>query len=139
MVDQVRVARLLRAITDALSILTAEASAPAFRRSDPMWLPGVKYMFITAIEGCVDVAQHMCSSEGWGPPADNGDAMRLLGAHGILSTELANAMRQAVGFRNVLVHEYVAVSDHRVVARLSDLSDLQVFVRQFALLLEVAE
>lgn len=85
MVDQVRVARLLRAITDALSILTAEDSAPADRRSDPMWLPGVKYMFITAIEGCVDVAQHMCSSEGWGPPADNGDAMRLLGAHGILS------------------------------------------------------
>ena len=30
----------------------------------------------------MDVAQHICSTEGWGPPADNGDAIRLLGEHG---------------------------------------------------------
>lgn len=48
-------------------------------------------------------------------------------------------MRQAVGFRNVLVHEYVAVSDDMVVARLSDLSDLRLFVRQVALFLDVAK
>lgn len=92
MVDQVRVLRLLRAVTDALSRLDAEASADANRRTDPIWLPGVKYTFVTAIEACVDIAQHVCASEGWGPPSDNGDAVRLLGTHGVLPQEVAAAM-----------------------------------------------
>lgn len=37
-------------------------------------------------------------------------------------------MRQAVGFRNVLVHEYVTVDDAVVLARLTDLEDLDAFV-----------
>src|ERR1700684_1195956 len=32
-------------------------------------LRGVKYTFVTAIEACVDGAQHICATEGWGPPA----------------------------------------------------------------------
>lgn len=108
---------MLRGITDDLAVLRREAQAGAVRRSDPIWLRGVKYTFITAIESGVDAAQHICAAEGWGPPADNGDAMRLLGSHGVLTTENADAMRKAVGFRNVLVHEYVEVSDEIVFTR----------------------
>jgi uncharacterized protein YutE (UPF0331/DUF86 family) len=92
----------------------------------------VKYTFVTAIEACVDVAQHICAAEGWGPPADNGDAVRLLGEHRVLTTELAISIRKAVGFRNVLVHDYVEVDDSRVVDRLKSLDDLEEFVRQVA-------
>jgi uncharacterized protein YutE (UPF0331/DUF86 family) len=70
---------------------------------------GVKYTFVTAIEACVDVAQHICATEGWGPPADKGDAVGLLGEHGVLTLELAVSMRKAVGFRNVLVHDWSAL------------------------------
>ena len=38
-------------------------------------------------------------------------------------------MSRAVGFRNVLVHEYAIVDDAVVVERLSDLTDLRAFVR----------
>ncbi len=31
-------------------------------------LDGVKYLFVTAIEGCVDVAQHIASAERLGAP-----------------------------------------------------------------------
>jgi uncharacterized protein YutE (UPF0331/DUF86 family) len=41
-------------------------------------------------------------------------------------------MRKAVGFRNVLVHDYVEVDDTIVVARLKGLGDLEEFVRQVA-------
>lgn len=101
-----------------------------------MWLRGVKYTFVTSIEACVDVAQHICSAQGWGPPLDNGDAMKVLGRHGILSAELSDAMRKAVGFRNVLVHEYVEVSDEIVLARLGDLADLGRFVEQVTTFLD---
>ena len=47
---------------------------------------------VARAEACVDVAQHICAAEGWGPPADNGDAVRLLGEHGVLTTELAVSM-----------------------------------------------
>lgn len=127
MVDETRVLRLLRAVTDEVSVLGSEASAPSSRRADPMWLRGIKYGFITAIEACIDVAQHVCSAERWGPPDDNGDAMTLLGRHGVLEPPLAHRMRQAVGFRNVLVHEYVDVDDAVVTARLQDLDDLRRF------------
>jgi len=51
-VDELRVQRLLRAITDDLSVLRIEATADAERRTDPLWLRGIKYTFVTAIEAC---------------------------------------------------------------------------------------
>lgn len=138
MVDEVRVLRLLRAIADDVDVLRAESSADAERRSDPLWLRGVKYAFVTAIEAVVDVAQHICATQGWGPPGDNGDAVRLLGAHGAISPASADSMRQAVGFRNVLVHEYVDVDDSVVAARLMNLGDVEAFVREVATFVDSA-
>ncbi len=132
MVDPLRIQRLLRRITDDVQVLQREASAEQVRRQDAMWLPGVKYSFVTMIESCVDVAQHLCSTSGWGPPADNGDAMRLLSVHGVLDADLAASMRRAVGFRNVLVHEYADVDNAIVIARLADLDPIRQFVAQTA-------
>lgn len=132
MVDEDRVLRLLRSVSDDVSVLRGEADADQSRREDPIWLRGVKYTFVTAIEACVDVAQHICATEGWGPPADNGDAVRLLGEHGALDQALARSIRQAVGFRNVLVHDYIRVNDDIVISRLKALDDLDRFVSQVA-------
>jgi uncharacterized protein YutE (UPF0331/DUF86 family) len=99
-VDEDRVLRLLRSIADDTAVLRQEGGASEKGRLDPIWLRGVKYTFVTAIEACVDGAQHICATEGWVPSADNGDAVRLLGGHGVLTTELAISIRKAVGFRN---------------------------------------
>jgi uncharacterized protein YutE (UPF0331/DUF86 family) len=45
-------------------------------------------------------------------------------------------MRQAAGFRNVLVHDYVVVDDAIVVDALNDPSDLNGFVRSVSRWLE---
>ncbi len=132
MVDDVRFLRLLRAVTDDLHLLHRESAADAVQRADPLWLRGVKYTFVTLIEACIDLAQHVCSAQGWGPPADNGDAMDVLGRHGVLTAGLSDSMRKAVGFRDVLVHEYVEVSDEIVQSRLGDLRDLERFIEQVA-------
>lgn len=132
MVDEIRVLRLLRSVTDDLAVLRDAALADGARRAEPLWLRGVKYTFVTAVECCVDVAQHLCAAEGWGPPADNGDALTLLGRHGVLEPAHAAAMRQAVGFRNVLVHEYAKVDDEIVLRRLADPSDLERFAAAVA-------
>ena len=54
---------------------------------------------------------------------------RLLRA---VSDDLARRLGRAVGFRNVLVHEYVSVDDDVVLARLEDPSDLEAFVTAVA-------
>ncbi|MDT3440994.1 MULTISPECIES: DUF86 domain-containing protein [unclassified Pseudofrankia] len=76
-------------------MLRSESDADDERRADPIWLRGVMYTAVTAIEACVDVAQHICAAQGWGPPTDNGDAIRLLGSHGALAATLALSLRKA--------------------------------------------
>ncbi|WP_375425937.1 HepT-like ribonuclease domain-containing protein [uncultured Friedmanniella sp.] len=63
---------------------------------------------------------------------DNGDAPALLGRHGVLEPPYAYRMRQAVGFRYVLVHEYAKVDDLIVPKRLADPSDVDEFARSVA-------
>ena len=52
MVDEARVLRLLRSIANDTAVLRQEAGASEERRQDPIWLRGVKYTFVTAIEVC---------------------------------------------------------------------------------------
>jgi uncharacterized protein YutE (UPF0331/DUF86 family) len=58
--------------------------------------------------------------------------VRLLGEHGVLTPALTRSIRQAVGFRNVLVHDYIRVNDDIVIDRLKALGDLEDFVGQVA-------
>jgi Uncharacterized conserved protein len=55
--------------------------------------------------------------------------MRVLSENGVLKAELAERMRMAVEFRNVLLHQYTTVDDRIVLEWLADLSDLEMFVR----------
>jgi len=129
-VDERRVRRLLQRVGTDLAYLGERARGDrGALGAAPERLAAVKYHFVTAIEGCLNVAQHLCASEGWGPPASNADAMRILGRQGVLSAELAESMARAVGFRNVLVHGYVDVDDDRVVAQLDRVADLEAFSR----------
>lgn len=56
MVDATRLLRLLRTVSDETAVLEAERASGGDRRQDVLWLRGVKYAFVTAIEACVDDA-----------------------------------------------------------------------------------
>ena len=127
MVDEGRVSRLLREIERRADRLDRAAASSATERTD-LWLDGVKYLFVTAIEGCIDVAQHIVSSERLGAPDTNADALRRLGEHRVIDTDLADSLARAVGFRNVLVHGYVDVDDDVVHASFADVIQLHRFV-----------
>ncbi len=131
MVDAERLSRLLARVRADVADLR-EAADRGGLAQDPIRLRAVKYGFVTAIEGCTRAAQHVISSEGLGMPQSNADALRLLGKSGVIGPDLAEAIARAVGFRNVLVHEYADVDDSVVVANLSLLSELDAFVVQLA-------
>lgn len=129
MVDEGRVARLLRGIAERTDRLRLAAVSPEMPRPQ-LWLDGVKYLFVTTIEGCVDVAQHIASSERYPAPDSNADAIRLLGTRGVIDQALASSLGRAVGFRNVLVHQYAQVDDGIVLDALDQLDQFDSFVTQ---------
>ncbi|GAB2527811.1 DUF86 domain-containing protein [Paramicrobacterium agarici] len=55
-----------------------------------------------------------------------------LGDKKVLPRDVAHGMRGAVGFRNVLVHEYVEADDEVVMTQLRNHNDLYDFVARIA-------
>ncbi|MGI9033090.1 MAG: type VII toxin-antitoxin system HepT family RNase toxin [Acidimicrobiales bacterium] len=120
-------------MSDDLAVLEAYVTADrAGLRADPARLGHVKYLFVTALEGCIDAAHHVCASQGWGPPETNAAAMSVLASHGALPEDVAVAMADAARFRNVLVHGYATVDDDLVVSHLDHLGDITRFVASLA-------
>lgn len=137
MVDAARLARILAHVTQDLASLRAYANCDRDElRADAARLGHVKYLFVTLMEGCVDAAQHVCASEGFGPPDTNADAMLVLARNGVLADQLAATMAAGVRFRNVLVHLYREVDDNKVVSHLDGLDDVDRYVGALASMLE---
>jgi uncharacterized protein YutE (UPF0331/DUF86 family) len=132
MVDQERLDRLLDRVASDLKVLDGYRAADGDLLQDPTRLAAVKYHFITAIEGCARIAHHLIASEGWRVAESNADAVRRLGTQRVVRPPIANAVARAVGFRNVLVHEYIDVDDRQVRNNLELLADLGAFVSQVA-------
>ena len=59
-----------------------------------------------AVQNCIDIAAHIISEEGFGVPGSTNEMFYLLEANGYLDRELTEKMVKAVGFRNLIVHEY---------------------------------
>lgn len=137
MVDERRLEQLLRRVNQNLRYLAERAQMDREAiRSDLDRMTALKHFFQTAIEGCIDVAQHLCASEGLGPTRTNADSMYVLAANGVLERDLARRMADAVGFRNVIVHQYAEVDDDTVIRHLDELDPLVRFVTSVSAWLE---
>ena len=61
-----------------------------------------------AIQGCIDIAYHLCAAHGV-VPASTAQAFAILAKRGSIELGLAQRLQRAAGFRNVLAHEYAEV------------------------------
>lgn len=139
MVDAERLVAVLGRVTSRLAVLTGYAATArddaAGLLADEVRLGHLKYTFQTAIEACIDAAQHVVAARGLGSPASNAEAFRLLARAELLPDDLAATLAGAVGFRNVLVHGYAEVDDRLVLENLSKLPALRAFVTAMTSLL----
>ncbi|CAN5861012.1 DUF86 domain-containing protein [soil metagenome] len=134
MVDAPRLAALLQRIRDEvgrLGQMGARSDAELF--ADPDRLPAVKYRLIVSIEAATDVADHIVASEGLRPATSYADAFASLHEGGWIDVDLAELLAEAARFRNLLVHQYTDVDDHRVMTIVRErLGDLDRFVDTIA-------
>ncbi len=63
-----------------------------------------------ACEAAIDAAMHIVRTHRLGVPQQSRDAFALLESAGLLDTELSRRLQAMVGFRNVAVHNYQALS-----------------------------
>jgi uncharacterized protein YutE (UPF0331/DUF86 family) len=134
MVDPARLRALLDRLDEEIEELRRFATlSPEELVSDRAWMGAVKYGFIVTIEICIDVGEHVISSERLRGPSSFADIFTILGENGYLSEDIVPALRSMARFRNLLVHGYQRVDDARVVEILrSHLDDLEVFRSQIA-------
>ncbi|WP_380681476.1 type VII toxin-antitoxin system HepT family RNase toxin [Salinigranum sp. GCM10025319] len=66
----------------------------------------VERMFENAIQACADLAQHVATREFGFDGTTSKDAIRVLHREGVIDEETADTLVAAIGFRNVLAHEY---------------------------------
>ena len=60
----------------------------------------------TAVQNCIDIAAHIISEESFGVPGSTTEMLYILEKNGYLDNDLTQKMVKAVGFRNLIVHEY---------------------------------
>lgn len=64
------------------------------------------FELIQCVELATDIATHIISSENLPRPDTHKEVFLVLGKSKYLSTETAEAMAKAVGFRNIAIHDY---------------------------------
>lgn len=69
----------------------------------------VEHTLQVALQAIQDIASHLVAEEKLGEPRTNSELLQLLAGAGWISADLAQRLRQAIGFRNVLVHGYTEV------------------------------
>jgi uncharacterized protein YutE (UPF0331/DUF86 family)/predicted nucleotidyltransferase len=87
-----------------------------------------KHLLQTAIQICIDIANHIIASERWRTPSDYADSFRVLWENGIIPDDFLDTAIQMVRLRNRLVHFYMEVDSEAVYWVLQkDLDDFERF------------
>jgi uncharacterized protein YutE (UPF0331/DUF86 family) len=110
--------------------LLRERAHPGDIASDPVQFHFVVHVLQTAAQAAQDIASMIVSQRGLGEPRTNKELFQRLAQDGWISTEDAEAWRQIIAFRNIVVHRYLQV-DAAIVRQIAErrTEDLMRFVR----------
>lgn len=83
-----------------------------------------------AIQGCIDIASHIISSNSWELPGSLAGLFDILYQEKVIDNKICNIMRSMVGLRNLIVHEYSALNIDKIHDIFTNrLSDFNTFLK----------
>ena len=83
-----------------------------------------------AIQGCIDVASHVVSDEGWAVPDTLAGLFDILKQHKVIPPDLNEKLKKMVGFRNIIIHEYANMDMGKVFRIFThDIEDIGIFLK----------
>jgi len=99
--------------------------------ADPHKVGSAKYNLIVAIEGTVDLSNHIISKNRFRTPEDYADTFRVMEEKGVFDTEFTGSLIQMARFRNRLVHIYWDIDDAEIYRIIQTrLQDIRRFLRE---------
>lgn len=129
-VDRIR--QLLGEINSSLHKLDgyAKLSETSFL-SNADKVDSAKYNLIVAIEGAIDVCNHIVARAGGRAPHDHSDCFEVLRELKMLSDDFVDRLKSMAKFRNLLVHLYWKVNDRKVFQIIkTDIQDIKEYMKE---------
>ena len=69
--------------------------------------------FELACETVIDTCNSIIPQKGFGKSVDNKDSVDNLVKNAVISESLGDQLKDMIGFKNLLVHQYGRIDDHR--------------------------
>jgi uncharacterized protein YutE (UPF0331/DUF86 family) len=130
--DTVVIERKLESLRRCIARLESKrpASVPTLTQ-DPDLQDILVLNLTRAVQLCVDIGSHLITESEQTVPGTMGEVFSLMANQGIIDENTATAMRKAVGFRNIAIHNYRAV-DWAIVHAIChhQLDDFKAFARR---------
>ncbi|MBI5851943.1 MAG: DUF86 domain-containing protein [Planctomycetes bacterium] len=115
MTDPLVVTRKVAALLDHVARLRRRRPAtPELIRDDIDLQDAIGMSFVVAMQNAVDLALHVAASNSLGMPASTAESFRVLGARGLVPSELVEELVRMVALRNRIAHGYASVDFARV-------------------------
>jgi uncharacterized protein YutE (UPF0331/DUF86 family) len=132
-VNKERITDLIAEILNAKEQLVQYAAHPMEENlASAERMNSMKYLFIVAIEACIDICQHISAKLFQMTPDSYSGCFEVLVSKQILSRDLGERIAELARFRNVLVHLYWKVDDRRVVGNLTCIGTLEEYAKAIA-------
>lgn len=118
----------LREYTTALHALAATDREAFLKDRDKKG--AAKYYLQVAIESCIDIANHIISSEQLRAPKNYADTFVVLNERGIFPDDFTQTLKKMARMRNRLVHLYWEVDDQEIYKIITtNLGDFDIFTQ----------
>jgi len=124
-----------RQYLDYLEDIKVKYSYEEFK-NDPMIYGSVERVLHLIIESLMDIGNHIISEQNLGQVEFYNNIPDLLFNHNYLNEEQRDLFLKIIGFRNILVHDYLEINSAIVYNILEkNLSDLESILKEYAKLL----
>lgn len=97
--------------------------------SDIKEIYAARYALQTAIEGCINIGNHVISSERYRSAENYADIFTVLNENELIGEQLCISLKKMARFRNRLVHLYWEIDDKMIYDILqNNINDIELFL-----------
>lgn len=89
-----------------------------------------KWNFYVAVQGCLDLGNHVISIKGFDIPEGYEDIIMILEKNEIIPKKIAASLRGMGGFRNLIAHGYFKLDLFRLYSYLKQSGQLKEFLKK---------
>jgi uncharacterized protein YutE (UPF0331/DUF86 family) len=134
MVNRTLISAKLAELADRVArVRTCRTSTETELKGDRNAAELVAFNLMLAVQICADIASHLIADEGWSVARTIGEGFARLEEHQVIPSDVAAALRNAVGLRNVVAHGYAGVDLALLhLAATRGVDDLDSFARSIA-------